>query len=633
MCGIAGVVHADRTRPVDRDKLAAMTHELRYRGPDAQTFHVEPGVGLGHRRLSIIDLVSGDQPMTDPTGQVTVTYNGEVYNFLELRGELSAVGVTFRTTSDTEVLLLGYLTWGIDGLVSRLAGMFAFGLWDARDETLLLVRDRLGVKPLYWAELPDGGLVFGSELSAVVASGEVRPTLNLSAVAQYLTGGYGQGEESMLCGVRRLPPATVLSWRRGGTPGIRCYWDLAGVWSGRERDRRELPVIREEFGSLLRHAVRQRLISDVPLGAFLSGGLDSSTISALMMQEAGRVETFSIGFEDASYNELPWARRVASALGTTHFDEVVRGQDPELLLEISSKQDEPLADTSIIPTYVLSRMARHRVTVALSGDGGDELLAGYFTHQADAIHARARRLPRWLVGGLRRAVGALPDSRRKVNAVFKAKQFLAGIDLDASDAHASWRMLLDAEAVRALLLDSGRLPDVSPFGLFRRAYEEVPELGTLDRFLYVDYRTWLLDDILVKADRASMAHGLEVRSPFLDHRLVEFCASLPAALKRRGARGKVLLQELARGLVPDAVIRRRKAGFNAPVSRWLAGPWRHLALATLDERALKEIAVLDPQVVGGLLDEHLANRRDHGHRLFIILMLVLWLRRVRPMLP
>jgi asparagine synthase (glutamine-hydrolysing) len=625
MCGICGVVDADRQRRPPREQLAAMTYRLRFRGPDAEGFYIGPGVGLGHRRLGVLDLTGGVQPMSDPSGQVILCYNGEIYNFFELRRQLQSLGVVFRTTGDTEVLLHGYLRWGAD-VVDRLAGMFVFAVWDSRDESLVLARDRLGVKPLYWAPLANGGLIFASELSALTAGEDGRRSLNLQAVAHYLSSGYLPGDDVILDGIHRLAPGTTLTWRRGQPASTRRYWDLAAVWAGRAPDMRSDAEIEEEFAALLETAVRQRLLSDVPLGVFLSGGLDSSTITALMRRLSSRVETFSIGFREASYDELPWARRVARELGSTHYEEVVRGDDPALLVEIASRLDEPFADTSLIPTYTLCRMARRRVTVALSGDGGDELLAGYVTHRATRLQRWVRHLPRPLVRALNWTVNCLPENGRKVNAVFKAKQFLAGAKLSPCEAHAWWRTLAPPALVERLLHHDPRVRGYDPFEPFRRAYREGRGLGRLDRFLYVDYRTWLVGDILIKADRASMAHGLEVRSPFLDHRLVEFCAGLPRRLKLSGRCDKVLLRRFAHGLVPRAVLHRRKAGFNSPVSHWMAGPWRELTRDTLSPAHLRSGGVLDPAVVTPLLEDHQSGRRDHGYLLFALLMFSLWLQ-------
>jgi len=631
MCGICGIVFTDRTREPSAVALAHMAETLRFRGPDAEGFHIRPGIGLGHRRLRVIDLEGGKQPMSDPGGQVTISLNGEVYNFQSLRAVLQAEGTTFRTSSDTEVLLQGYLRWGI-GVLDRLVGMFAFAIWDARDETLWLARDRLGVKPLYWARLPDDGLVFGSELAAVAASGLVPIRLNTEALARYLSLGYVIGDQSILAGIERLPPATVLRWRRGQELHCRTYWDLAGLWSQRDKDRGPGRDLQERFAAHLYEAVSQRLVSDVPLGAFLSGGLDSSTVTALMLRHHAQVDTFSVGFLEKSYDELPWARRVALALGTRHHDEVVRCDTPELLLEVSGHQDEPFADTSILPTYRLCQTARKKVTVALGGDGGDELLAGYVTHQANRLRGHLQRAPRSVLRLARWAVSYLPDSRRKVNALFKAKQFVAGCMLDPCDAHASWRMLATRQHL-ARLLGRDRESDIpDPFEPFRQAYRQAKGLQMLDQSLYVDYKTWLVDDILVKADRASMSHGLEVRSPFLDHRLVEFCMSVPAEMKLRRGKGKQILRQVARNLVPACAIRRRKAGFNAPVSDWLCGSWRELVEDHFSAPALASTGIVSPQVVRGMLGDHLSGRRDHGYFLFTLLMLGLWLRRVRPKL-
>ncbi len=627
MCGICGVVYDDRTREAPREAMEAMTRSLRHRGPDHQTTHIHPGIAFGHCRLRVIDPEGGDQPMSDPESGITVCYNGEIYNFQALREQLTALGATFRTRSDTEVLLWGYRYWG-HAVLDRLVGMFAFAAWNEREHTLLLARDRLGKKPLVWARLPDGGLAFASELSSLIALGAVPLQLDLESAASVVSLGYVSGTRTILRGIERVAPGGGIRWKRGGEPEPFTWWSLAEIWQERPADLRPLDEIEVEFRALLETAVRDRLVADVPLGAFLSGGLDSSTIVALMKRHQADVTTFSIGFEEASFDELPYARRVAQQLGATHHDEVVRGDDPALLLEIAAGQDEPFADTSIVPTYVLCRSARQHVTVALSGDGGDELFAGYVTHGADRIKRGLDRMPAPVVQATRALVQRLPDSRRKVNAIYKAKQLLAGLDLPPCDAHAWWRTLTDTAQV-ARLLPAASLNGTSPsFIPARAAYAEAPGLSPLDRMLFVDFRTYLSDDILVKADRASMQHGLEVRSPFLDHRLVEFCCGLPDDLKMRGLEGKHLLRRIARTLTPRSAITRSKAGFSAPVNHWMIGPWRELAEDALSDDKLG--LALDAAEARRLLQAHVSGGRDHGFLLFALMMLGLWLGRVRP---
>ncbi|MFZ5452531.1 MAG: asparagine synthase (glutamine-hydrolyzing) [Thermodesulfobacteriota bacterium] len=632
MCGICGIVYTDQQRLPAMEMLQAMARALRFRGPDAEGYFLEPGVGLAHRRLSVIDLARGGQPMTDPAGRVTVVYNGEIYNFLALREELSAQGYQFRTTSDTEVLLSGYLQWGVE-VLPRLVGMYAFAVWDARDHSLLLARDRLGVKPLYWGQVPGGGVIFASELSSIIASRAVPLRLEAKALARYMALGYLAGRESALQGVERLAPGAYLHWQPGGPMEPKAYWDLAAIWASKPKDTRAPREIEAEFLERLDLAVRQRLMSDVPLGAFLSGGIDSSIVTALMRRHLERVDTFSIGFSEESYDERSWASLVAQHLGTKHHAEVIRADSPDLLLEISSRLDEPFADTSIIPTYFLCKMARPFITVALSGDGGDELLAGYPTQLASAIHRRMQWVPRSLWRRARRFLDFLPESRRKVNLLFKLKQFLAGAALPPQEAHAAWRLLAFPEKTQELLLPELPLEEIDPFGPFREAFHQAQGLGPLDRLLCLDYKTWLPDDILVKVDRASMSHGLEVRSPFLDHRLLEFCAGMPEGLKLQGRRGKYILRRVAGNLVPPQVITRKKEGFNAPVSHWLAGSWRHLAEEAFSPASLHRGGLLNPGAVNRLFQEHLQGRRDHGFLLFSLLMLVLWLQKVRPEVP
>ncbi len=625
MCGISGFANQDRKKEADPYLLRKMSAALRSRGPDADGFFFEKGVGLAHQRLSVIDLESGQQPMSAAAGQVWITFNGEIYNFQQLRSELCTLGAEFKTRSDTEVILQGYLKWGWD-LLPKLAGMFAFALWDSRLESLFLVRDRLGVKPLYWTSLSNNSLVFGSELSALREHPEVSQRLNIDQALAFVGLGYVPGDESILAGVNRLPPGSLLTWKRGKETTILRWWDIVERWKRSESDPRPMNELEEEFGHLLRQAVTQRLIADVPVGSFLSGGLDSSVVTALIKETKPNLTTFSIGFKERSYSELPEARVMANFLKCNHQEEIVDGSDPNFLLEVMAKQDEPLGDTSVLPMYALCRMAKKQVTVALSGDGGDELLAGYTTQRANQLHTSVRHWPRPIFQMLQRTIGLLPDSRRKVNALFKAKKFLAGIDLPIQDAIGWWRMLLSGDQLTDLsVLRKGFNCEI-PFLPFREEYQKTAGLDPLSRSLAVDYQIWLRCDILAKVDRASMNHGLEVRSPFLDHRLVEFCMRLPSDLKLRRGQGKWLLRKFAGDLVPSSVIKRKKSGFNAPVSHWLSNGWKEVA----SEVFKQDFGFLKSETIERLWKEHLLGTRDHGHLLFALLTLGLWLRKVRP---
>ncbi len=630
MCGICGIAYRDAQRVPDRAALEAMTTALQHRGPDGAGLLVEPGIGLGHRRLSVIDLPTGGQPMTDRDGVASIIFNGEIYNYRELRAELESAGRTFQTQSDTEVLLQGYLHFGI-AVLEKLAGMFAFAIWDRRTADLYLVRDRLGVKPIYWAEFPGAaGIAFASELSGLRAGGHAGNALNRTAICNFVALSYVPGADSAIEGVQRLEPGTYLHWNRARGHSLHQYWDLAAVWTGAHREPQSESQIVERFTELLDSAVRRRLVADVPLGALLSGGIDSSTICALAVKEKKHLVTFSAGFEQGEFNELPYARAMAQALGTEHHEEMVSCDSPELLLEVAGFLDEPFADTSVLPTYALCRATRKHVTVALSGDGGDELLAGYTTHVADKLHGRLRPLPASLWRMAARMASLLPEPRSKVGTIFKLKQFLRGATLDPARAHASWRMLAMPDALRELFQPGFWSDDTDPFAPALAAYNEVPELNPLDRNLYVDYKTWLADDILVKADRASMAHGLEVRSPFLDHTLIAYCAGLPPNLKLRGSRGKYLLSQTAGPLVPPTIIKRPKRGFNAPVSHWIAGPWRELVRDTLNARALQQGGILAGAGVERLVQQHFSGGRDHGFLLFTLVTLTLWINGHRP---
>jgi len=627
MCGICGIAYPDPQRTPPPGVLEAMTASLAHRGPDDAGYCGASGVSLGHRRLSVIDLEGGRQPMQLPQRGLHVVFNGEIYNYPDLRDELIAGGAHFKSRSDTEVLLHGYEAWGMEKLLERLAGMFAFALWDEHHRSLYLVRDRLGVKPLYWTTDGRGVLYFASEMRAFRALPDTPSDLNRRAALQFFSTGYVMGEDAILRGVKRLNPGTWLCWKPGERILEYTYWNLARVWTDRQRKQMSPDAAQvEAFSGMLDQSVSERLLSDVPLGAFLSGGLDSSIICARIRAQQAGLKTLSIGFQEESYSELPWASLVAKELGTEHTEAIVQCESPDLLLDVARHIDEPFADTSILPTWVLCREARKHLTVALSGDGGDELLAGYTTHAADRLRRLASIMPGPLLASASLAANLLPDDRRKVGATYKLKQFLSGARLNPCDAHAWWRMLLRRDALKALIAADAWDDTFNPFAPFQRAWDVVPKLNPLDRMLYVDYKTWLADDILVKVDRASMAHGLEVRSPFLDHRLVEFCAGLPPHLKLSGLRGKKILRDAARGQVPAAVIARKKSGFNAPVSHWIAGPWRELVQDTLRAKDAG-MDMFNEGNIGKLLDAHMSQKRDQGFLIFGLLMFALWARR------
>jgi asparagine synthase (glutamine-hydrolysing) len=623
MCGIAGAL-AWRSAP-DREVVRRMTCALAHRGPDGDGLYADGPIALGHRRLAVIDPSdAGLQPMADGGHRCWIVFNGEIYNFRELRRELEADGSRFRTRTDTEVILEAYKRWDVDCL-ARLNGMFAFALWDAARERLWLVRDRAGEKPLFYQLTPDG-LVFASDLPALSLSPLVSTRVSPAALGQFLAVNYVVDPGCILDEVRRLEPAHYLMAERGCAPRTACYWSLADAFRTKQRFR-STDEAADALDALLTDAVRLRLVSDVPLGAFLSGGIDSSAIVSAMTRSApaARTRTFSIGFDEATYDELPGARDAARAIGVDHRDRVVRADMAEALPRIVEAAGEPLADTSAIPTYYLAAFARETVTVCLSGDGGDEAFAGYETYRADALHRAAAWLPRWLTAPLARAADSLtPVTFDKVSWDFKLRQFLRGQPLPPERAHFAWREIFDRSEAAALLRPEARAAVLAsdPFGAFGRHWAEVPDLSPLDRALYVDVKTWLASDILAKVDRMTMAHALESRAPFLDHRVLEFAASLRPELKLHGATTKYILKASQRRHLPAAIVDRRKAGFNAPVSHWFAGPLYELGRAATAADVVGEW--FDPAAVDRLWTEHRARRRDHGLKLFGLTCFGLW---------
>lgn len=566
MCGIAGFV-GDLGGSDRQAAAAAMTGALVHRGPDGEGIHLDQAVALGHRRLAIIDLHEGAaQPMTGPSGAVIV-FNGEIYNYVELRKGLEAAGETFATESDTEVLLRLYEREGAAAL-QKLVGMFAFAVWEPDRRRLFLARDRLGKKPLYYFH--DGRrFAFASEIKALLALPEVADGLAMDplALSDFLSLGYIQTPKTAFATIRRLPAACQAVFDADhGSLSVGTYWHLEEHFLA---DRLPAgPATREAFADCLSEAVRLRLRSDVPVGVFLSGGLDSSAVAALMARlDPQGTRAFCVGFAEDSYDESHYARLVADHLGIPIAVLPHALPDADLIRRLVWHCDEPFADTSMMPTYLLNRSARDHVTVALTGDGADEILAGYPTYRADALYALTGRIPAPVTRGLSRLADRLLRPRyKKLGWDFKLRQYLRGHGLSPERAHYAWREILSGPEKAAILG-----PDLAkacagydPFDTFAGWFAKVKGAGFLDRSLFVDSKTWLQDDILVKADRMSMAASLEVRSPFLDHRVVEFAARLPANAKMAGGTQKVLLKEIMAELLPAATIRRRKAGFNAP---------------------------------------------------------------------
>jgi asparagine synthase (glutamine-hydrolysing) len=630
MCGIAGFWNVHSGRPASPDVLQAMTDSLVHRGPDDEGHLFDGALAIGARRLRVTDPEGGHQPMANEDGTVRVVFNGAIYNHAELRTELERRGHRFRTRCDTEAIVHAWEEWGAT-CVARFNGMFAFAVWDARRQQLLLARDRLGIKPLYVWQGREG-VVFGSELKAVLAVPWVPRELDYEAIDDFLTYEYVPAPLSVVAGVRKLPQGSTLlidAGRPAGEVTPQRFWMLeAGDATTGLEEAESARAIREELG----HSVRRRLMADVPLGGFLSGGIDSSIIVGLMCQEAGAgVHTFSMGFADRSYDELPYAREVATRLGTTHREERVTPDVVALAERLARAYDEPFGDVSSFPTYLLSALARRDVTVALSGDGGDELFAGYDHYQADRWAHRIRWATRtwgW------RAVDALlervPPRPAKKGAVNKAKRFVEGIRRPADLQHARWLVFWDVDERRALYTPEAhqRVAGRDPFGWYRGLLQEGAAQGFtgLQRQLYADVRGYLADDILAKVDRASMAVSLEVRVPFLDHHVVERAMRVPADQKLRGGTSKWVLREAFRDQLPPRVLARGKEGFSMPMKQWLAGPLQPMMRDLLSPVRLRARGLFEPSEVERLMAEHVAGRANHAHRLWCLMALELSLR-------
>jgi asparagine synthase (glutamine-hydrolysing) len=620
MCGIAGRFNYDPLRPIDRDVLSAMTDAVAHRGPDAAGYHVAPGIGLGHRRLSIIDLSTGDQPLANENGTVWTVFNGEIYNFADVRAELAARGHRFRTGSDTEVIVHGYEEWG-ERAVERFRGMFAFAVWDAPKRRLVLARDRVGVKPLYYTELPGRGVVFGSELKSLLEDPDVPREWRPDAIDAYLTLLYIPAPATIYKAIHKLEPGHVLIAENGAIRVSR-YWDLTFTGDG---DAAREDEYLERLDALLAESVALRQIADVPLGAFLSGGIDSSAVAAYMVETSPRPPvTISVGFDHADYDELAHARSVAEHLGCEFHPRTVTPDIVSLLPTLAWHFDEPFADSSAVPTYYVSKAARELVTVALSGDGGDELWAGYTRHRVEQWEQRARAAlgPASVAAG---AVGrALPLSVKGARAL---RHLGANPDQAYALKHAYGMFEPDAKTRLYSGDFAASVRGSDPFARFREIYARCRSNDAIDRALYVDVHTYMVDDILTKVDRMSMAVSLEARDPLLDHRLLEFAASVPSSLKIKDGRGKYLLRKVLQRRVPAGILERGKQGFAAPIGEWLRGPLAPMTDALLADGRLRDRGIFDDREVTRLWSEHRAGRADHRHRLWQLIMLELWFRR------
>ena len=621
MCGIAGIYHLQTAKPVDEARVRAMADALAHRGPDGDGVWTAPGVGLGHRRLSIIDLAGGAQPMASADEQAVLIFNGEIYNFRELRFELEALGHIFHSQSDTEVILEAWLRWGPECL-AKLNGMFAFAIHDNRRGCLFLARDRLGVKPLHYAELSDGSLIFGSELKALLVHPLLRRIPDFSAIDDYLGLGYVPDAASIVAGVRKLPAGHYLMLRRGAPmPPPAMWWDVSFA----DREKGSTAALEEALADKMRAAVTSRMIADVPLGAFLSGGVDSSAVVALMA-EASRaaVKTCSIGFDDPDFDESRFAALISERFATDHHRRVVSADDYRLIDTLARAFDEPFADASALPTYRVSQLARETVKVALSGDGADEVFAGYRRHSFFNTEEKIRRLlpGRWRTS-LFATLGRVYPKLDWAPQLLRAKTSFQELGRSSEEAYADAVGVTSRPLRQRLYSDSARreLQGHRAENRYIAAMRAAPARDALDRAQYADLKIWLPGDILTKVDRTSMAVGLEVREPLLDHRLVEFGARLPVAMRVRGATGKWLMKRAMRRYLPDEILTRRKMGFVTPISAWFRGPLAAEARHIVRGSALGETGWFDAKALETIVAEHQSGRTDHGRLLWQLLML------------
>jgi asparagine synthase (glutamine-hydrolysing) len=620
MCGIVGIFDTTGKREISRDLLSRMNETQFHRGPDEGGLHTEPGLGFGHRRLSIIDISSGQQPLFNEDGTVVVTYNGEIYNFPELSEELKACGHQFRTHCDTEVIVHAWEEWG-EACVERFRGMFAFGIWDRNREILFLARDRLGIKPLYYAKLPDGTLLFGSELKSLKVHEQLPREIDPTAVEDYFAFGYVPDPKTIYRGVHKLPPGYRMTVRRGQQElNPVPYWDVAF--------RPHAPMNEQEAGeeliTRLREAVKIRMIAEVPLGAFLSGGVDSSAVVALMAGISDDpVNTCSISFGDPKFNEAQYAAMVADRYKTAHRVEQVDPDDFSLIDRLAGLYDEPYADSSALPTYRVCELAKKQVTVVLSGDGGDENLAGYRRYRWHTYEEKMRSLvPEIIRRPLFGFLGGVYPKADWAPKILRAKSTFQAMARDSLEGYLHSVSVLSNE-MRNSLFSARMKQDLQGYRaveVFKRYARQAPTDHPQSLVQYLDMKTYLAGDILTKVDRASMAHALEVRVPILDHELVDWISGLPPELKLQGREGKYIFKKTLEPKLPDEILYRPKMGFSVPLASWFRGPLREKVRGNILSGAMMESGLFKPAYLRTLVEQHQSGRWDHSAAIWTLLM-------------
>ena len=627
MCGICGYIQPTSLGPIDSSHISTMCQTLIHRGPDDEGTYCSNSIAMGTRRLSIIDVEGGHQPLGNEDDSIWVAHNGEIYNFPQIRKELIQKGHRFRTQTDTETIVHSYEEWA-EEFIPHFHGMFAFALFDGRAKQLFLVRDRIGIKPLYYTLLENSTLVFGSELKALIAHPEVRGEVEPRALDLFLTLEYIPAPYSIFKNIHKLPPGCFLRYKEGKIH-IQTYWSLEA--SGLETKNLKMPDLRpvmDECYELLKESVKERMISDVPLGAFLSGGIDSSSIVGLMRDlGVSPLRTFSIGFEDSTYNELEQARRIARKFDTEHEEMILRPKALDLTEKLIFHLDEPFGDFSIFPTYLVSRMAREHVKVTLSGDGGDELFGGYEHYQAQKLSnvAFLDVFPR----ASKPFVNLFPPSSKKKGLWNKIQRFCQGYENEPQMRHMRWMMFLSTSAKHSLYTPAlqeslGGIRSLFELDPLHSLLNNLPSEDSLNNELFLDLKTYLADDILVKVDRMSMATSLETRVPFLDHRIVEFIFRIPSKYKLKGMTTKWILKKTMERLLPHENIYRSKEGFSIPIKHWLKTDLKDLMLDYLKEERINEEGLFQFPAIRKMIDQHLSQRRNFSHQLWALLVFEIW---------